>query len=205
MHWSAYAGRIVRNRNAQRVFVQGFRPFWIITGSVAKTMNSTFANRLTAIPMAEFALKWRFTDPKFHVLPPIHLEQIHPLDAPSAGLIWQFILDSNVHAVDPFQPGFFRHHETTAIGDSHGNQEEDSRIRKWLYRCAIPFDHQIFLSWQPTWTVRTTWKMLVKYWTSFYYWYQRLRGTRFQRVSDPQRWAGADGVWSVPPLGTVFF
>lgn len=132
-------------------------------------MKSTFANRLTAIPMAEFALKWRFTDPKFHVLPPIHLEQIHPLDAPSAGLIWQYILDSNVHAVDPFKPGFFRHHETTAIGHSHGNEDEDSRIRKWLYRCAIPFEHQVFLSWQPTWSVRTTWKMLVKYWTSFYY------------------------------------
>jgi hypothetical protein len=36
-------------------------------------------------------------------------------------------------------------------------------------------------------------------------WYQRLRGTRLQRVSDPQWWAGAGGVWSVPPLGTVFF
>ena len=133
------------------------------------TMDSSFADNLTTVPMADFALKWRFTDPKFDVLPPIHLEQIQPLSASSAELIWKIILDSNVHAVDPFKPGFFRHHETTAIGDSHGNPDEDSRVRKWLYRCEIPFDHLIFLSWQPSWAVKTTWKMLVKYWTSFYY------------------------------------
>ena len=132
-------------------------------------MNSSIADTLNTVPMAEFALKWRFTDPKFDVLPPIHLEQIHPLDARSAGLIWKFILDSTVHSSAPFKPAFFKHHVTTTIGDSHGDPNEHSRIRKWLYHCEIPFDHQIFLSWQPSWAVRTTWKMLVKYWSSFYY------------------------------------
>lgn len=114
-------------------------------------------------------MKWRFTDPKYDVLPPNHLAQIHALDSRSARLIWTLIVDSDLHAVDPFKPGCFQHHESTEIGDSYGNADEDARIRKWLYRCAIPFDHVVYLSWQPDWAITTTWKMLVKYWTSFYY------------------------------------
>lgn len=119
--------------------------------------------------MSDFAMKWRFTDPKYDVLSPEHLAQIQPLDDQSAGLVWKLILDSNIHAVDPFKPRFFHHQESTEIGDSHGDPDEDARIRKWLYRCAIPFDHTIYLSWQPTWAIKTNWKMLIKYWTSFYY------------------------------------
>ena len=130
---------------------------------------TSLADRLTTIPMSDFGMKWRFTDPKYDVLPPDHLAQVHPLDDRSAELIWKLIFDSDIHAADPFKPGFFRHHESTKIGDSHGDPNEDGRIRKWLYRCAIPFDHVIYLSWQPMWAIQTTWKMLVKYWTSFYY------------------------------------
>ena len=132
-------------------------------------MTISFADRLTTIPMSEFAMNWRFTDSKYDLLPPEHLAQVHPLDDQSAGLVWKLILDSDIHAVDPFKPGFFRHHESTEIGDSHGNAEEDARIRKWLYRCAMPFDHVVYLSWQPTWAIQTTWKMLLKYWTAFYF------------------------------------
>lgn len=134
-------------------------------------MDSSLSARLNTVPMAEFSLKWRFTDPKYDVLLPIHLEQIQPLDAPSSELIWNFILDSNflvlkISTDDLFKPGFFRHYETTLIP---GNPDEDSRIRKWLYRCALPFDQEIFLSWEPKCAIKTTWKMLVKHWSSFYY------------------------------------
>lgn len=132
-------------------------------------MTTTLADRLTSIPMSDFAMKWRFTDRKYDLLPPDHLAQIHPLDDRSAGLVWNLFLDSDIHAVDPFKPGFFRHHETTRISESQDNPDEDARIRKWLYRCAIPFDQTVFLSWEPTEAVKTTWKMLVKYWSSFYY------------------------------------
>jgi hypothetical protein len=76
-------------------------------------------------------------------------------------------MDSGLHRDFPFKNDFFRTVESVAVGDD--NPEEDSRIRKWLYRCAIPFRQTIFLSWQPTWGVVTNWKMLVKYWSSFYY------------------------------------
>jgi hypothetical protein len=120
------------------------------------------------MPMADFPLKWRFTDPKYSVLPSAHLDQVHPLDPRSAKRVWRFVLDSDLHIEVPFRPGFFQHVESTKIAESHGT-EEDDRIRKWLYRCAIPFDRKVFLIWQPEWVVETTWKMLVKYWTDFYY------------------------------------
>ena len=119
--------------------------------------------------MSEFVLKWRFADPDCNIVPSDHLELIQPFDDRSAGLIERFIIDSGVHGDYPFKPGFFRHHETTEIGDSHGDADEDQRIRKWLYRCAIPIDCSILLSWSETRAITTTWKMLVKYWTSFYY------------------------------------
>jgi len=126
-------------------------------------------NDFTYRPMTEFPLKWRFTDPKFTLLPDQHLEQVRPLDIPSSRRLSRFISDTNLHAEDPFSSGFFQSVESIEIEDSHGNEAEDSRIQKWLYRCAIPFDRPILLSWQPEWAVTTTWKMLLKYWTDFYY------------------------------------
>ncbi len=120
-------------------------------------------------PMADFPLKWRFTDPRYSVLPAAHLDQVRPLDSSSAMRISRFVSDSGLHVEIPFRSGFFQHVESTKIAESHGNGEEDDRIRKWLYRCAIPFDRKIFLIWQPEWVVETTWKMLLKYWTDFYY------------------------------------
>jgi hypothetical protein len=124
---------------------------------------------MTYRDMQDFPLKWRFTDPKFRVLPAKHLLQVRVLDVPSARRLSRFISDSGLHSEDPFQPNFFRLVESTEIGDSHGNDAEDSRIRKWLYRCALPFDQTVLLQWQPEWAVETTWKLLVKYWSDFYY------------------------------------
>ncbi|NES82313.1 MAG: DUF2947 family protein [Moorea sp. SIO2B7] len=132
-------------------------------------MMTSIHDRLTTIPMDDFALKWRFTDPKYDVLPADHLAQIQPLDDQSASAIWRFISDTDLHRDFPFKDHFFRSVESLSIGDSHGNEDEDARIRKWLYRCAIPFQQTVILSWQPTWAVITNWKLLVKYWTSFYY------------------------------------
>lgn len=120
-------------------------------------------------PMSDFPLKWRFTDPKYRVFPEEHLAQVRPLDVDSSKRLWRYILESDLYAEHPFKKGFFQSVESIEIGDSHGNDSEDSRVRKWLYRCALPFDKRVLLSWQPEWAVETTWKMLVKYWSDFYY------------------------------------
>jgi len=127
-------------------------------------------SELTYRSFDEFPLKWRFTDPKHVLLSDEHLAQVRPLDEKSSRKLWSFILESNLHASDPFLEDFFQSVESISIPNSTGDYaEEDSRVRKWLYRCALPFDKRVLLSWQPELAVETTWKMLVKYWSDFYY------------------------------------
>src|SRR6185295_7201050 len=128
---------------------------------VARDVRSELAD-LTSISMNEWPMKWRFTDPKYAVLRPIHLEQINPLAPNSAKRLWEIVGRSRLHDELPFVSGFFDRMESTSVGDSHGDAEENGRIRKWLYERGIPFQMRVYLSWQPDLAVRTTWKMLVK-------------------------------------------
>ena len=135
---------------------------------VAKDVRHELA-ALPTMPMAEWPMKWRFTDTKYHQLPEIHLAQIAALSPAAAKRLWDVISRSRLHDDLPFVDGFFSQVNSTPIGDSHGDSTEDSRIRKWLFHCGIPFAAPVYLSWQPDWAVKTTWKMVVKYWTDFYY------------------------------------
>lgn len=127
---------------------------------------------LAALPtmeMCEWPMKWRFTDPKYNQLPAIHLSQIAALSPAAAKRLWDIILRSRLHDDLPFVDGFFHQVKSTSIDDSNGDSTEDRRIRKWLFHCGIPFSNPVYLSWQPDLAVKTTWKILVKYWTDFYY------------------------------------
>jgi hypothetical protein len=121
------------------------------------------------IPMDQFPLEWRFTDPRYDVLPSSHLAQVKPLAPADAGRLWHLIVQAGMHRDIPFTKGYFRSVASTAIGLSHGNPVEDRRVRKWLYRRGIPFRQRVWLSYQPYCAIETTWKMLLKYWTTFYY------------------------------------
>jgi hypothetical protein len=121
------------------------------------------------VPIDQFPLKWRFTDPRYAVLPPVHLAQVKPLAPSEARRLWDLIVQADIHVEIPFTKGYFRSVTSTRIEDSHGNDVEDRRLRKWLYQRGIPFRQQIWLSYQPEWAIETTWKVLLKYWTSFYY------------------------------------
>ena len=131
--------------------------------AVAKPMQ------FATVPMDQFPLKWRFTDPRYDVLPPIHLAEVKPLAPAEARRLWDLILQADLHRAVPFTEGYFRSVVSTRIGDAHGNDVEDRRVRKWLYQRGIPFRQRVWLSYEPEWAIETTWKLLVKYWTAFYY------------------------------------
>ncbi len=116
------------------------------------------------IPMEDFRLRWRFTDPKYDQLPGIHLDQLRPLDEEASKFIWNFIEDTNLHAHTPFQKGLFRTIDKMKIWTGNG-----SEVKKWLYQRGLPFEKQVFLSWQPTEAMIVPWKLLIKYFDSFYY------------------------------------
>ena len=85
---------------------------------------------VTTIPMEQFSLRWRFTDPDYRILPAAHLQQIQPLDAASA----QRMLDltSPWHDEQPFTQGVFAKIVSTSLACQ--TPDDVSRVRKWLYQ-----------------------------------------------------------------------
>ena len=116
------------------------------------------------VTMDEFKLKWRFTDEQYDRLPDIHLEQLKPLDEKASRFLWDFISESGMHLDVPFKKDFFRTIDKAKI--QIDNQDE---IRKWLYRKGLPFEKEVFLSWQPGEAMIVPWKLVIKYFDSFYY------------------------------------
>jgi hypothetical protein len=121
---------------------------------------------VTTIPMEQFPLRWRLTDPKYRVLPPAHVEQIKPLDRASAKRLLE--MTQPWYREQPFTQGFFADVVSTPISRRDGD-EEIRRVRKWLYQRGVPFQHPVFLSWSDTEAAMTTWKMVVKYWDDLWY------------------------------------
>ena len=116
------------------------------------------------IPMDDFRLKWRFTEERYDKLPDQHLDQLKPLDKEAAKFLWDYIAKTNLHNDTPFKKDFFRTIDKARILD--GNEKE---IKKWLYHRGLPFDKPVFLSWDETNAMIVPWKLLIKYFDSFYY------------------------------------
>ncbi|MBY0263137.1 MAG: hypothetical protein K2Q20_12385 [Phycisphaerales bacterium] len=120
---------------------------------------------LNTIPMEQFALRWRLTDPKYRVVPAIHLEQIKPLDAASAQRLFEMTESWYVRQMQ--ETGLFADVVWTDFYSR--DAAEIRRVRKWLYQRGIPFQHRVFLLWSPTEAVVTTWKIFIKYWDDLWY------------------------------------
>ncbi len=121
------------------------------------------------IPMDQFKLKWRFNDSKYDVLPPIHLAQVKPLAPADARHLRNRINEANLHKAIPFTEGYFRSVVSTSMSDSGEWAAEERRVRKWLYQRGIPFQQRVWLSYDGQCGIETTWKILIKYWSAFYY------------------------------------
>jgi len=116
------------------------------------------------IPMDDFSLKWRFTDEKHDKLPSHHLEQLKPLDNVASKFLWDFVAKTNLHSDFPFKKDFFRTLDSVKI-----LVDNEKEIKKWLYQRGLPFSKDVFLSWQPHGGMIVPWKLLIKYFDSFYY------------------------------------
>ena len=116
------------------------------------------------IPINDFRLKWRFTDDKYDKLPDLHLSQLKPLDNLASQFLWDYISQTNLHFDIPFKKDFFKTIDKAKIS---GDNEKE--IKKWLYHRGLPFDKDVFLSWQPTDAMIVPWKLFIKYFNTFYY------------------------------------
>lgn len=114
--------------------------------------------------MNDFRLKWRFTEEKYDRLPEEHINQLQPLDYEAAKFLWEYIGQANLHDDTPFTKDFFQTIYRARILD--GNERE---IQKWLSQRGLSYDQFVFLSWNKADAMIVPWKLLIKYFDSFYY------------------------------------
>ena len=116
------------------------------------------------IPIKDFSLGWRFTDEKYNKLPDAHLNQLQPLNTEASEFLWKYISDSRLHDDTPFKRNYFKTIDKAKILIAN-----DSEIKKWLYHRGLPFNKNVFLSWQPSEAMIVPWKIFIKYYDNFYY------------------------------------
>jgi hypothetical protein len=117
------------------------------------------------IPFDQFKLKWRFTEEKYNILPAHHLEQIRPLDKSASRLISD-MTDKMFSLHHGLNRDYFKDVEGLQISEA---VESEQLLKKWLYQRGLPFDQQVYVSWDSNTAAITSWKMIVKYWTDFDY------------------------------------
>lgn len=123
---------------------------------------------LETVAFDQFPLKWRFTNPAHPPLPSSHLALIKPLSPSAADELWAFLRQAGILLDFPFTDGYFRKVKSIDVSAAVG-KEGERRIRDWLYNCTVPFRRRIYLSYDNRCAVKTSWKMLVTYWSAFYY------------------------------------
>ncbi len=116
------------------------------------------------VPISEFRLKWRFMEEKYTVLPDIHLNRLKPLDSEAALFLSTYISKVDLHANAPFKKNFFR-----TVDNINVVEDNNDAIKKWLYQRGLPFDKNVYLSWDNEDAMIVPWKILIKYFDTFYY------------------------------------
>jgi len=132
-------------------------------------MISTFI--IEEIPLTEWRYAWRL-DQYESALSQLDWERIRPLSAPSSKQLSDYLNASGIHDDFPFKKGLFRRTETLALTTVDHQDKllvEDQQVKKWLYQRGIPFAAPVFLSYDNSNAVLTTWKMLIRHWRLFYY------------------------------------
>ena len=124
-------------------------------------MPNQRSSSMQTIDMAEFPLKWRWTDEKYCILPESDLKKIHPLSKAASAIAWKTSLrfvDSTNHCAP-----------SSVLFDSIDNTpaENPESVRYWL-TSRIP-NEEVIVSWQPDIAVITTTEIFIKYWDDFCY------------------------------------
>jgi hypothetical protein len=126
-------------------------------------MDIDFSNiQEHVIPMDDFALKWRFTESEYNILPDEDLNQLKPLDSDASKFLNDFIKKSKLHWDVPFTKGFFK-----VVNSIYNGDRQD--VIKWLTETGIQSDNRVFLSYGERWAIIVPWKLLVKYFDDFQY------------------------------------
>jgi hypothetical protein len=132
------------------------------------------------IPLGEFRLRWRWTDPRWKVLPTPDLAAIQPLTADKASEVFArtmplFVEQDTARRCSGGAPDELRSAVTEVPA-----KRRTTEVGVWLQ--SLAGDESVIVSWDRHTAVLTPWRVFCMYWDDFCY-------------------PGSDNVAVVPPSG----
>lgn len=124
------------------------------------------------LPFEEWRFAWRIEQVGAPIPPPRDRERVRPLRVEASKEVDAFPGAMRAHEKIPFRRGLFREVESMSLVDTGQRDSpdvEDKIVKKWLYHRGLPFAAPVILSYGADNGVVTTWKLLIRYWSMFYY------------------------------------
>lgn len=120
------------------------------------------------IPLGEFRLRWRWTNPRWKVLPAPDLAAMHPLSVDKASEVFArtkplFVRQDSARRRRESARDDFRSSVTEIRAE-----RDSSEVDVWLQSLAAD-DESVIASWDRHTAVLTTWRVFRTYWDDFCY------------------------------------
>ena len=109
----------------------------------------------------EHPLAWRWTDPKYAVLPDDVLEKMIPFASEKAAEL--FKNSTRFNGKNGLADAIFE------VEMAYAESMSPDEGRHWLRSQPVLESAQVFLSWQPDTAIMTTWGIFADYWSEFCY------------------------------------
>lgn len=110
-----------------------------------------------SVPLSEHPLKWKFED-KNERLSEEFKDQIIPLTSEASRFLWNFESTQRYLGSVSAIGKCFNEHSELSFGEN-----DNQKVKKWLYEIGIPFNQRVFWITQPEWGFILTWKMIIKF------------------------------------------
>lgn len=127
-------------------------------------------------PLDMFRLRWRWTDPKWALLPAVALAQIQPLTEAKARELWDRIVSTSsessalvaiAHRCAPALPA--AHPPFSSLSRLEAAQPPPAVVAQRLATLVPLSAESVVVVWQPTEAVAVSWEVCCAYWDTFCY------------------------------------
>ncbi|SNR14723.1 conserved protein of unknown function [Tenacibaculum jejuense] len=110
-----------------------------------------------SIPLSEHPLKWKFEDSN-NKLSAEFQDQIIALTSDASQFLWNFENTQRyLNSISGIKKYFNKQDELSF------SENDNQKVKKWLYEKEIPFDQKVFWVTQPDCGFILTWKMVIKF------------------------------------------
>jgi hypothetical protein len=121
------------------------------------------------VPMEQFSLRWRWTDPKYRVLSGNELALVRPFDASAAAAAHSSAINILTFTSPTISATGVASLTLDENAVSHDASGEPQLVRHWLRELISGWDSEVIISWDPHTAVLAPWSLFVAYWDDFCY------------------------------------